>query len=318
MKRCPECGRTFTNNTLTNCLNDGAALVEDVPDTASYYGAPPPESLPLAYPEETASAYPAEPSSAYPAQASSPWANPEAAPFNYAAPSNDSVPPDYAAPPPNYAAPPSYFAAPQKNVIQVPWRRLSIACFVILGIVRLGLYAVQSQQTPSSLIGGTQEIVPNIIPIVPPSNPDLFPGLKLDNTLTDTPDAALRSSLIAAIKKGDAAEAKSYSKLDAAPLRSSYGGPALATELGGLKALQKAGTTKEERLTAQKFHTFQVNPEHTKAEVDEIETWSTITRSAASGEVTSNNPSSVNPQVVSLKRTAHGWMVENVQFYELQ
>ena len=40
MKRCPECGRTFTNNTLTSCLNDGATLVEDAPAPPPYFGAP--------------------------------------------------------------------------------------------------------------------------------------------------------------------------------------------------------------------------------------------------------------------------------------
>jgi len=42
MKRCPECGRTFTNSTLAFCLNDGTALVEDTPQTPPYYGAPSP------------------------------------------------------------------------------------------------------------------------------------------------------------------------------------------------------------------------------------------------------------------------------------
>jgi len=36
MKRCPDCGRTFTNNTLINCLNDGTLLVEDVPAAPSF------------------------------------------------------------------------------------------------------------------------------------------------------------------------------------------------------------------------------------------------------------------------------------------
>ena len=41
MKRCPACGRTFTNNTLVNCLNDGTALVEDAPAPPPYFGASP-------------------------------------------------------------------------------------------------------------------------------------------------------------------------------------------------------------------------------------------------------------------------------------
>ena len=39
MKRCPACGRTFTNNTLVNCLNDGTTLVEDVSTPPPYLGA---------------------------------------------------------------------------------------------------------------------------------------------------------------------------------------------------------------------------------------------------------------------------------------
>ena len=41
MKRCPACGRTFTNKTLVNCLNDGAVLMEDVPTASPYAGASP-------------------------------------------------------------------------------------------------------------------------------------------------------------------------------------------------------------------------------------------------------------------------------------
>lgn len=40
MKRCPECERTFTNSTLTDCLNDGAALVEGIPAPPPYFRAP--------------------------------------------------------------------------------------------------------------------------------------------------------------------------------------------------------------------------------------------------------------------------------------
>ncbi len=260
MKRCPACGRTFTNSTLTDCRHDGTPLVEDTPAPPTHpeiasrdYS----EDIPLADFEETA----ALAGSGTPRFGRSPLAVSKAA---------------------MHGTPPPYFAA-QARRNEAKWPGIVLLCFLAVFVIGGGLMLRHDLQKADS----KENIPPAAVPItatdpIPDTMQDLFPGLKLDNTLTQTPDSALRSSLIAAVKNADAAEARSFSTLDPAPLRSFYAGPALAVELGEMQDLKKAGATQKGRLTAQRFKSFQVNPEYNKAEVDLAETWNTTTRSKAS------------------------------------
>lgn len=92
MKRCPECGRTFSDETLRFCLYDGKPLFGDAPPgpTAQVYAAPPPA-----------------PDTAPPPSSAAP-------PLGYAP--SQYTPPGYA--PPSYAPPdyaPPYGVPPQKK-----------------------------------------------------------------------------------------------------------------------------------------------------------------------------------------------------------
>lgn len=291
MKHCPECGRTFTNSTLTDCLSDGTPLVEDA-------------AAPPAYPEIAARDYSEE----------VPFANFEETPSAFTVPARRLPPPYFAAPPVMGGTPPPYFAA-QARPPRVSLPVILLLCFlgVIAAIVLRGVRQYQQSSASSALM----EAPSTVSKTAGDTMPDLFPGLKLDDTLTETPDSTLRQSLIAAVNTADAAEAKSFSTLSPTPLPKIYSGSALTSELATVQSLKKAGTTQEEQRVAQRFKDFQVNPAHTKAQVDMAETWNTLTRSKASGKVTHRDLAADNSQIISLTHTAHGWVVENIQFYEL-
>lgn len=310
MKRCPACGRTFTNATLIDCLNDGTPLVEDAPDTVSYYGAPMPAS-----PEALSPFYPED--DPLDDEEEDPGADEETATAPAYPEPRFGQQPSLAAPPVTQGTPPPYFAAAQTRPARVPLRGLLVAGLIIFGILRFGLNIIHSQKSAAP----SQDSAPVTATDTTPSTatdttPDLLPGLKLDKTLTATPDSTLRQSLITAVKGADAAEAKSVSTLSPAPLRSFYAGPMLATELDRVQSLKKSGTRQDERLVAQRFKAFNVNPAHTKAEVDVAEQWKTITRSQAGGKATQKASADSSSQVVSLTHTPHGWIVQNIQFYE--
>ena len=294
MMRCPDCGRTYY--TLTHCLNDGAALVEEASTSPVY-----PELASRDYAEEV------------------PLADFEEAPT----PAGSGGPgfrlPPLAVP----TGPPPY------DAVQTRRTRGPQSGVVLLGI--LGLFAL-SVGGLELLRHGLQEdaLKEDSPPVTVPATAtdskwNLFPGLKLDDTLTQTPDGTLRQSLISTVKQADAAETQSFRTLNPAPSHPFFTGDALAVELGELQSLKHAGTTQESRLTAQRFKDFQVNPDHTKAQVDVAETWKTITRSRTGCrrvQKSHSNPliqqvlSDPNGQILSLKHTAHGWVIENIQFYE--
>ncbi len=302
MKRCPTCGRTFTNNSLTDCLNDGTPLVEDVP---------------------TSSAYPEEASRDYSEEVSFTDFE-EDAPGSASSQPAFQLPP-FAAPPVMQGTPPPYFAA-QLRRKRTPWPSIMMLGILALFVGGLALLIRHDLQKAAS----KEDLPPAAEPItatdpIPDTMQDLFPGLKLDDTLTQTPDSTLRQSLIAAVKQADAADTQSFHTLNPAPLHQFYAGNALAVELDEIQTLKQAGTTQESWLVAQRFKDFQVSPDHTKAQVDVTETWRTSTRSRAGVrrvQKSHSNPivqqvlTDPNSQIVSLKRTAHGWVIENIQFYE--
>lgn len=315
MKRCPACGRTFTNNTLINCLNDGTPLVEDAPTPPPYLGvspAAPAETPPAALsPSEVPASvtYANTPLSAIPELQSPEMQAALKAALDKAgmsalfgsdlsAKSTISVttstttsgpetlfaspqPPSPGfAPPPGYAQPPPAFMGASPYYAGAAPRRKR-----------------------SPLRGG---IVFALIVFL------AFSGFRYVRHLF-TP--SVPADIVAAVKSADAAEAKAVSSLDPASLSSAYTGPALARELSEVDALRTAHRTQVEQLTSQEFSKFQQSGDGFKAQVDVTEQWNTSIYSEPGHTIVSEKSASVNPQTVFLRRMQNGWIVEKIEFH---
>ncbi len=298
MKRCPKCGRTFTNITLINCLNDGTALVEDVLAPPPYLGAstaPPSfaetqsfaETPPDAPPSEAAGpvTYTDTPLSAIPElqspqmQAALKEALDKAGMSGLldagSAHSTISIKTSVTTgqsgtPPPGYAQAPPYSAA------AAPHRRRSLRGRLLFPLLLLAV----------------------------------FFGFRYLHHKADMP-----ADVTAAVKNADAAEVSAVRTLNPAPLSLSYTGPALAHELDEVASLKSAHQTQESRLTAQEFSAFKPSADGTEAQVDVTETWDTTIYSEPGHTAQDQKTDAVTPQTVYLTRTPSGWRVENIVFH---
>ncbi len=317
MKRCPECGRTFTNSTLLNCLNDGTALMEDVPTPLPYFGAAPaappnafetPPNAAETPDTPAAKTYTDMPLSAIPELQSPEMQAALKEALDKAGMSGlldagsahstvsiktsvttgqsgtpfffAGVPPAFpGAPPPGYAPPlsPSDAAAPRRQ--RSPWG--------IILVVLLGIFALI---TAVGVIG--------------------FRALRQAASETDVP-----ADIAAAVKNADAAEASAVRTLDPRPLASAYTGPALAQEVSRLMSLRAASTTVDEQLLSQEFRGYQAAADGSEAKVDVTETWNTTTYAEPGHTLVGQKSGDVNPQTVYLAHTPSGWRVEKIVFH---
>ena len=294
MKRCPECGRTFTNNTLVNCLNDGAVLVEDVPAPPPYFGAPaadtPPSfaDTPPAPPSEAPSmtTYTDTPLSAIP-ELQSPEMQAalkealdkaglsgllDAGSAHSTISITTSTTTGQSGTPPGYAQTPlPYSAATVPHRRRSPWGRLLFWLLLLLAV---------------------------------------FFGFRYFRHKADMP-----TDVAAAVKNADTAEVSAVRTLNPAPLSLSYTGPALARELDEVASLKRAHQTQESRLTAQEFSAYKPSADGSEAQVNVTETWDTETYSEPGHTLVGEKSGDVTPQTVYLARTSGGWRVENIVFH---
>ena len=319
MKRCPACGRTFTNATLINCLNDGTLLVEDTPTPPPYFGVPPAAAETPSFAETPPpAAAPDTPVTVTPTTVSytntSLSAIPELqSPEMQAAlkealdkagmsslfgtdlsakstvtvttsttTSQSDTPFAYSqTPPPGFAqTPPPGFTGASPYYAGAAAPRQKRSPWVGLIIFALALIIINS---------GFQYLRHIAKPDVP-------------------------VDVVAAVKSADAAEVKAVSSLDPTPLYSAYTGPALSRELSEVDALKTARRTQEDQLTSQEFSGFKQSADGSEAQVEVTEKWKTTIYSEPGHTVVSQN-TSVNPQTVFLKRTHNGWIVENIEFH---
>ncbi len=304
MKRCPACGRTFTNNTLVNCLNDGTALVEDVPAPPPYLGAPSaaPQSFAETPPSEApgTATYTDTPLSAIP-ELQSPEIQAalkealdkagmsgllgvglQASNFTvttHTTTSHSETPfasPQFATPqtqPLGFAQTPTppYAAAAMPRRKRSPWGGLLFWLLLLIAAIV---------------------------------------GFQYFHHRTDVP-----ANIVTAVKNADAAEVSAVGSLNPHPLVSAYTGPALAQEIARLASLRAAKTSEDERLVSQEFSGYQASADGTQAKVDVTETWDTDTYSEPGHKAISQKSDDVSPQTVYLTRKAGGWVVEKIVFH---
>jgi hypothetical protein len=140
--RCPSCNQTYTDESLTFCPNDGAALVRDMPPSynqqAGMYGAQPPGNYP---PQPPPGNYPPPPPQGY---------YPGAQPGGQAPP-----PPGWQQQPPPYGQqqyPPQY-GAPAGGKSKMPIIIAVLALVLIGG--GIGLYFLLAKDKPTTTTGTT-------------------------------------------------------------------------------------------------------------------------------------------------------------------
>ena len=305
MKRCPECGRTFNDETLRFCLYDGKPLTGDTPPGPAppVSAAPPSDTAPPQTPPYTAPPVSTPPPVSY--AAPPPPASP-APPPSYLPPAQYAAPPSYP-PPLQYAAQPYGAAAPPKKS---GWRWFGGLAALFL-LVRVGLNlanpvkphsssGTRPVETKPAEGGGTQ---PETQPVTSP--PDNNPSQSSPS------ESALRDSLVSAIKQADNAQTQALSDWDPAPLYAAYSGPALQKQIQTLQTLKNTGFTMEGRLLSQDFGTFHVNANQSEAQVEVSEKWSLSFYSASTHKLLRSQPMNTFTQTLFLKRSGDGWAIND-------
>lgn len=301
MKRCPACGRAFTNNTLINCLNDGTALVEDVPAPPPYFGAAPPNfaETPSLDPS-AAKTYTNTPLSAIPELQS-----PEMQAALKAALDKAGMPGLFG-------------AGIQASDIQAS--NVTVTTRTTTSHSETPFTSPQTQ-----LPGFAQTPTPPYAAAAMPRRKRsprgglLFwlllliaalVGFRYLHHRTDVP-----ADVVTAVKNADTAEASAVGSLDSRPLASAYTGPALAQEIARLTSLKAAKTSVDERLVSQEFSGYQASADGTQAKVDVTETWNNDTYSEPGHTEISRKSGDVSPQTVYLTRKTGRWVVEKIDFH---
>lgn len=131
MKRCPTCQRTYTDDSLTFCLEDGASLSSETTDN---YSSEPPATMILTEPPITSSNRSAAPTEV----------------FN-ATPTQGGTSPGYTAPPPpsSWTPPPSVPQTP--SFAQQSWPTTN---------------AAPPNKFVLAILGGVVMVVPSLVPLI--------------------------------------------------------------------------------------------------------------------------------------------------------
>ena len=320
MKRCPACGRTFTNNTLVNCLNDGTLLVEDTPTPPPYFGAPPAAAEtpnfaetppPTAVPDTPVTVTPTTVSYTNTSLSAIPeLQSPEmqtalkealdkagmSSLFGTDLSAKSTVTITTSTTTSQSDMPFAYSQTPPPGFAQTPPPGFTAASPYYAGAA-----APRRKRSP---IGGL--IVLALVLLI---------AFSIFQYLRHTAQPNVPADIVAAVKSADAAEVKAVSNLNPTPLYSAYTGPALARELSEVNTLKAAHRTQEDQLTSQEFSGFKKSTDGSEAQVDVTEKWNTTIYSEPGHTIVNPKTASVSPQTVFLKRTHNGWIVENIEFH---
>ncbi len=302
MKRCPECGRTFTNNTLINCLNDGAVLVEDAPAPPPYFGASPAAETPPAVTTEApgTATYTDTPLSAIP---------------------------ELQSPEMQAALKEALDKAGMSGLLDAGSAHSTVSIKTSVTTGQLGTPFISAGGTSAFMEapppGSAQTFSPSAA-VAPRRRRSPWGGLLFWLLLLGVVVFGFRylrhkadvpADVVTAVKNADAAEASAVRTLDPRPLASAYTGPALARELSEVGSLKAAHRTQEDHLTAQEFSAFKPSADGSKAQVDVTETWDTDTYAEPGHTLVGEKSGDVTPQTVYLTRTPGGWRVEKIVFH---
>jgi hypothetical protein len=286
MKHCPECRRTYEDDTLSFCLSDGARLSERGAETSA---APVVPDLPVPPPMPIPTS-PSNPSGfSLPEIPVPPATGPSAPP---------SVPPlPFPSPPPPGPPSPTYSQPASKQ--SIPFPLLFVGALLLLLVLGGGnRLLVARKAKPVETPTGT------------PANPTAAPPFIASPSAPPMdPAPADEASLKTAIRLADAAEIQALSTLDPAPLSQAYTGEALRSELKKLLELKAKGLYVQAHLDNQEVQSIQVSPDASRADVKVIETWSTTFYSTATRQVTQSKTGLSEPQIISLVRSNGNWLV---------
>ena len=182
------------------------------------------------------------------------------------------------------------FELKEVRIPSVGWKPRSAAAIVGILFVSLGIIAHPFQ-------GEAQTVNP-----APHNSPgaQIPPGASLKDNAD--PVEANKQSLISAIRLADDVEARALYNLDASLLNDAYIGEALRREQTIIKALKSDGLYEDAKLEEQVFKSFKVSPDGKKAEVEVVETWSSVDYRIGTQKCVQQTLSSEIPQTVFLVR----------------
>ena len=294
MKQCPECQRTYADDTQIFCQSDGTIL-SAMPEAAP---------APAAIQQEAAVPFPAVPPL-------------PAVPFTPAVPDLPvlpSLPVPSSAPAPSFAPPVPLFPAPGAPA-STKVSPVIAGGAVLLVVLMAGMYRFASAKKTDAPPAPVQSPAQPESPQAPgdaPSQPGTAPPAP--SSQPAAPPAAgapiNEADLKYAIRYADEAEVQALRTLDPAPLYNAYFSEALQAELKKLQDFKDKGYVVDAHLDSQEFQSFRANQDGSIAEVRLVETWTTNVYSVATKRLVESRPGERTPQIISLIHSEKGWLVE--------
>jgi len=182
--------------------------------------------------------------------------------------------------------------------VKTPTRIIAFVAGIFFVLLGVGL-----KMEEKTAVAQTASVAPAPIP-----NEDAVP-VSAPNRADDV--RWLHSQLKSAILKASSTEAAARAHHDATILRIVYAGDALEKVAQEIETLAGQGLIADSRLHAQEGWEFHVSPDHQRAEVTLIETWSSRYRRLSDGECAAETQPVRVPQIVSLRRAGESWIVRD-------
>ena len=123
-----------------------------------------------------------------------------------------------------------------------------------------------------------------------------------------------KAELIAAIRYSDDIEAEARRELDPSLLSKAFTGEALRAGVEVIRSQKSKGVYADESLEDQEILSVKMSPDESGAEVQVIETWSTVYYWLANQKCAWRMQSQRTPQTIHLQRRESGWMVSSILF----
>ena len=117
-----------------------------------------------------------------------------------------------------------------------------------------------------------------------------------------------------AIGRANDALALAFSNYDMAQVRQYFTGEALKSTVAQIELLQKSNMYRTSKLENQQFEYIKVNDAGTEAEIRVTDTRSSVFKEKKSGNCIAEVKSKKTPQVLFLKKTTAGWVIDSIVY----